>query len=114
MVKRKADNLSQVFHALADPTRRRMLEILKDGEHTLSELAEPFAMTLPAVLKHLKVLAGAGLIEHYKTGRVRHCRLEEGPMVEATVWLSRHSKYWQNQFDVLATYLTLQKGDETK
>jgi DNA-binding transcriptional ArsR family regulator len=107
------ERLSLVFKALADPTRRQMLSALKEGDLTLSELARPHAMTLPAVMKHLKVLAEAGLIEQKKAGRVRHCRLDEGPLVEATVWMSRHCKYWQNQFEVLATLLTTpDKGEQ--
>lgn len=102
---RREDRLSQVFRALADPNRRRMLELLSDGERTITELATPLRMALPSALKHLKVLADAGLIDQQKSGRVRHCRLEEGPLIEATVWLSKHSKYWQNQFETLAALL---------
>jgi DNA-binding transcriptional ArsR family regulator len=104
-VQRFEDKLSQVFKALADPGRRQLLELLAAGERSISELAEPTGMSLPSVLKHLKVLADAGLIDQQKTGRVRHCRLEDGPLVEATVWMSRQSKYWQNQFETLAAFL---------
>ena len=109
---RTDDRLTQVFKALSDPGRRRMLELLAQGEHSISELARPLGMRLPSVLKHLKVLADAGLIDQQKAGRIRHCRLEEGPLVEATVWLSKHSKYWQTQFETLAAFLTMPKQKE--
>ena len=102
------EKLNLVFQALSDPTRRRILELLQQEEKTISELVEPFGMTMPAIMKHLKVLGDAGLVENHKTGRVRHCRLEEGPLVEATVWMSKQSKYWQAQFELLATFLDMQ------
>ena len=110
----EGDRLSLVFHALADPTRRRILEVLGEGELSISELSKPFAMTMPAVMKHLKVLGDAGLIEQQKTGRVRHCRREEGPLIEATVWISRHSKYWQQQFEVMAAFLSMPPKEDGK
>lgn len=111
---RQSDQLSQVFHALADPNRRRMLEAMATEEQSISDLAEHLSMSLVSVLKHLKVLADAGLIDQQKTGRVRHCRLEEGPLVDATVWLSKHTKYWQNQFETLAAFLSMPKDEEKK
>ena len=109
---RESDQLSQVFRALADPNRRTMLEIMSTEEKSISDIADHLSMSLALVLKHLKVLADAGLIDQQKTGRVRHCRLEEGPLVDATVWLSKHTKYWQNQFETLAAFLTMPKGEE--
>jgi DNA-binding transcriptional ArsR family regulator len=91
-----------------------MLEMLSSGVMGISELARPLSMSLPAAVKHLKVLADAGLIEQQKTGRIQHCRLEEGPLVEATVWLSRHCKYWQNQFETLAAFLAPVKQEDLR
>lgn len=108
-----SEKLTLVFRALGDGTRRKMLEMLKEKEMTLSELAEPFSMTLAGVLKHVRILAAAGLIDDQKTGRVRHCRLDDGPLLDAAVWINRHSKYWQSQFETLAGFLaTKTKGEK--
>jgi DNA-binding transcriptional ArsR family regulator len=104
-VVKHSDTLTLIFHALADPVRRAMLARLAEGEVSLSELARPFPITLPAVMKHLKVLAAAGLVQESKTGRVRHCSLLDGPLVEAAVWINQHSHYWQRQFEALAGFL---------
>jgi DNA-binding transcriptional ArsR family regulator len=88
------DQLSIVFGALADPTRRAILARLAEGEATVNELAEPFAMTLPAVSKHLKVLERAGLISRGRAAQWRPCRLEAEPLREASEWADRYRRFW--------------------
>jgi DNA-binding transcriptional ArsR family regulator len=88
------DQLSVVFGALADPTRRAILARLADGEATVNELAEPFAMTLPAVSKHLKVLERAGLISRGRQAQWRPCRLEGDPLRAAAEWIHRYRRFW--------------------
>ena len=105
MVKYQTDPLSEVFSALADPTRRALLARLSLGEVTVGELAEPFEMSLPAVSKHLSVLEAAGLIEREKLGRLRRCHLKAAPMKEASDWISRYSEFWETRFDSLTRYL---------
>jgi DNA-binding transcriptional ArsR family regulator len=89
------DQLSVVFAALADPTRRAILARLADGPATVNQLAEPFAMTLPAVSKHLKVLEGAGLISRGRQAQWRPCKLEAEPLRDATAWMDRYRQFWQ-------------------
>jgi len=105
MVKYQSDPLSEVFSALADPTRRAILARLAEGESTVGELAEPFEMSLPAVSKHLGVLAGAGLIERERDGRLRRCQLNAAPMKDALDWIARYRAFWESRFDSLARYL---------
>jgi DNA-binding transcriptional ArsR family regulator len=100
------DPLSTVFAALADPTRRAILARLASGEATVTELAEPFAMSLPAVSKHLKVLERAGLITRGRSAQWRPCRLEAEPLGEASAWLERYRRLWEHSFDRLADHLT--------
>jgi len=97
--------LDQVFSALADPVRRSILSRLDEGEFLVSELAEPFDISLQAVSKHIQVLVKAGLVVQERTGRVSRCRLDAGPIYGAAVWINRYSKYWQAQFDTLAAWL---------
>ncbi|MEU7908172.1 metalloregulator ArsR/SmtB family transcription factor [Actinoplanes sp. NPDC049118] len=99
------DRLSVVFGALADPTRRSILARLAEGEATVNELAEPFAMTLPAVSKHLKVLERAGLISRGREAQWRPCRLEAGSLREASEWVERYRRFWESSFDRLDTHL---------
>ncbi|MEU4216473.1 metalloregulator ArsR/SmtB family transcription factor [Actinoplanes sp. NPDC026623] len=99
------DRLSVVFGALADPTRRAILARLAEGEATVNELAEPFAMTLPAVSKHLKVLEQAGLISRGRQAQWRPCRLEAEPLREATEWVERYRRFWESSFDKLDAHL---------
>ncbi|HEY1365385.1 MAG TPA: metalloregulator ArsR/SmtB family transcription factor [Xanthobacteraceae bacterium] len=94
--------LDEVFAALADPVRRAILVSLDGRELLVSELAAPFAISLQAVSKHIQVLVRAGLVRQERSGRVSRCRLDAGPIFEAAVWLNRYSKYWQQQFDLLA------------
>jgi DNA-binding transcriptional ArsR family regulator len=100
-----AEALDRVFSALSDPVRRAILERL-DGEDLLvSELAEPFAISLQAVSRHIQVLVKAGLVKQQRTGRISRCRLDAGPIYQAAVWINQYSKYWQSQFDILAAWL---------
>ncbi|MGE3064994.1 MAG: ArsR/SmtB family transcription factor [Hyphomicrobiaceae bacterium] len=108
------DRLSSTFAALADPTRRAILARLSLGETTVSELAEPFEMSLPAVSKHLKVLEKAGLIARGRDAQWRPCRIEAAPLKEATDWLEHYRKFWEQSLDRLDAYLReLQAKDVT-
>jgi DNA-binding transcriptional ArsR family regulator len=95
------DPLSSTFAALADPTRRAILSRLAEGEATVNELAEPFAMSLPAVSKHLKVLERAGLISRGRTAQWRPCRLEAQRLGDVATWLERYRGFWESGFDRL-------------
>lgn len=97
--------LDQVFAALADPVRRAILRRLDGADLLVSELAEPFAISLQAVSRHIQVLVRAGLVTQQRTGRISRCRLDAGPIYQAAVWLNQYSKYWQAQFDTLAAWL---------
>jgi DNA-binding transcriptional ArsR family regulator len=100
-----ADPISTTFAALADPTRRSILARLAGGEASVTELAEPFEISLPAVSKHLKVLERAGLIARSRDAQWRPCRLEAGPLKEADDWLERYRRHWEESFDRLDKYL---------
>jgi DNA-binding transcriptional ArsR family regulator len=100
-----SDRLSSTFAALADPTRRAILARLTSGEAPVTELAAPFAMSLPAISKHLKVLEGAGLITRGREAQWRPCRLEATPLKEATDWLARYERFWSEGLDRLAAVL---------
>jgi DNA-binding transcriptional ArsR family regulator len=102
---RSADRLSLIFAALADPTRRAILARLAQGETTVSDLAEPFAMTLPAVSKHLKVLQRAGLIEQGRHAQWRPCKLDAGPLREVANWVTDYRSFWGESFDRMDEYL---------
>lgn len=99
------DPLSNTFAALADPTRRAILARLATGETSVTELAEPFAMSLPAISKHLKVLERAGLIARGREAQWRPCRLEAERLKDATEWLERYRQFWDARFDRLERYL---------
>ncbi len=108
-----ADRLSTTFAALADPTRRALLARLALGETSVSELAEPFEMSLPAISKHLKVLERAGLIARGREAQWRPCRLEAGPLKDANAWLEEYRRFWEQSFDRLDDYLRrLQKKEK--
>ena len=109
-----ADRLSNTFAALADPTRRALLARLALGETSVSELAEPFDMSLPAISKHLKVLERAGLIARGREAQWRPCRLEAGPLKDANAWLEEYRRFWEQSFDKLDTYLRRLQKKETK
>src|ERR687896_1162022 len=95
------DQLSQTFAALADPTRRAILARLADGEATVNQLAEPFAISLQAISKHLKVLERAGLITRGREAQWRPCRLETAPLEIASEWIERYREIWRDRFDRL-------------
>src|SRR5213593_2178627 len=113
MVKHAHRALDATFAALADPTRRAILARLAAREASVSELARPFAMSLPGVHKHLRVLERAGLVAHAKHGRVRRCRLVARPMKDAARWIERYRRFWEAQFDALAAYLAQPDHQET-
>ena len=99
------DQLTATFAALADPTRRAILARLAAGETSVTELAKPFDMTLPAVSKHLKVLERAGLIARSREAQWRPCRLDAGPLKEVADWLEHYRRFWEQSFDRLDDYL---------
>jgi len=100
------NTLDRTFAALADPTRRALLAQLSERENiSVSELAKPFSMSLPAVMKHLDVLTDAGLVTREKVGRTVSCRLRADPMREATDWLNRYQRFWSERIDQLAAFL---------
>ena len=106
MVKYKDDDLDRVFAALSDPTRRALIARLEDNESlTISELARPFPVSLPAIMKHLDVLSDAGLIAREKTGRTVACRLTAQPMEQAMEWLNRYQRFWSDALDRLAAFV---------
>lgn len=107
--------LDAIFAALADPTRRAILARLAEGEATVAELAEPFAMTQPAISKHLKVLEGAGLISGFQVAQRRPRRLEAKPLAEASAWLDDYRKFWEGSYqrlDALLAELKTEQGRE--
>jgi DNA-binding transcriptional ArsR family regulator len=99
------DQLSSTFAALADPTRRAILARLALGETSVTELAEPFRMSMPAVSKHLKVLERAGLIARGREAQWRPCRLEAAPLKSAAQWIEEYARFWEESFDRLDEYL---------
>src|SRR5262245_33351688 len=105
MVELETALLDSVFHALGDPTRRQMLRDLADGERTVGQLAQPFAISLAAASKHIKVLESAGLIRREVRGRTHLCRLDPGPLASAHEWLSFYERFWSGRLDVLERLL---------
>ena len=97
--------LDRVFHALADPTRRRIIERLARREHTVMELARDFTISQPAVTKHLNVLAEARIITRRREGRLRYCRLRPATLDGSLTWLARYRRLWNNRLDALETLL---------
>jgi DNA-binding transcriptional ArsR family regulator len=112
MVNDSSEQLTTVFLALADPTRRAILARLAHGEASGTELARPFAISVPAISKHLRVLEHADLILHRKDGRTHRFRLAARPMREAAVWLEHYRQFWETQFDSLDTYLQVTSEEE--
>jgi DNA-binding transcriptional ArsR family regulator len=106
--------LDRVFQALADPTRRRMVERLSRGPASVSELAEPLDMSLPAVVQHLQVLESSGLVQSEKVGRVRTCRIEAAALKPAEAWILRQRAEWERRLDRLGAYLAEQDEQENK
>jgi DNA-binding transcriptional ArsR family regulator len=114
----ETDQLSAVFAALADPTRRAILGRLMTGDASVAELAEPFAISQPAVSKHLKVLETAGLISRTRVATARHSHLQAEPLKEAMEWMQRYKRFWTENFDrldaALAEYLATETAAETE
>lgn len=115
MVKFQEAALDRTFSALADPTRRALLARLEGGENmSVSDLARPLPMSLPAVMKHLDVLAEAGLIERRKSGRTVSCRVNAAPMEDAMKWLIQYQRFWEESLERLAKFLERQKLEKRK
>lgn len=114
MVELSEHPLDTIFHALGDQTRRRMLAALSKGELSVGELAEPFAMSLAAASKHIKVLETAGLIRREVKGRTHLCRLEPGPLAGAHQWLSDYEHFWAGRLDVLERLLRAEDAAFTR
>ena len=108
------DALSATFSALADPTRRAILARLSSGETSVTKLAEPFAMSMPAISKHLKVLERAGLIARGREAQWRPCRLEAGPLKDVSDWLEHYRRFWEESFDRLDEYSVELKNEQSK
>ena len=104
--------LDRVFFALSDPVRRAILQQLGDEALLVSELAAPFDISLQAVSRHIQVLVRAGLVQQQRTGRISRCSLLAGPIFAVAVWINRYSKYWQEQFEMLAAML--EEGSEPR
>ncbi|HWY44569.1 MAG TPA: metalloregulator ArsR/SmtB family transcription factor [Candidatus Sulfotelmatobacter sp.] len=109
-----SDHLTATFAALADPTRRTILARLASGESSVTELAEPFEMSLPAVSKHLKVLERAGLISRSRDAQWRPCQLKAKPLRDVADWVEHYRKFWEESFDRLDEYLLELKKKEKK
>jgi DNA-binding transcriptional ArsR family regulator len=105
-------SLDLMFQALSDPTRRGMVERLARGPASVSELARPFAMSLPAVVQHLAVLEGAGIVRTQKVGRVRTCTIEAGALSRAEQWIHQRRTEWERRFDRLADYLEASQDED--
>lgn len=105
MVELHAPEMSSIFHALGDATRRQMLRELAGGERTVSELAKPFAISLAAASKHIKVLENAGMIRREVRGRTHLCRLDPGPLASAHEWLGFYERFWTSRLDALEQLL---------
>lgn len=105
MVKDARTSLDAVFSALGDPTRRAILMRLEGGEASVGELAQPFAISPPAISRHLRVLEGAGLLSRRRDGRVRRCELNPEPMREAVEWIARYGRFWERELDSLDRHI---------
>ncbi|MEO5807514.1 metalloregulator ArsR/SmtB family transcription factor [Devosia sp.] len=114
MLDQDTPQLDLVFHALGDPTRRRMLRALADGEQTIGQLAEPFAISLWAASKHVKALETAGLLQREIRGRTHICRLDPGPLASAQEWLSYYERFWTGRLDALEQLLRHLDASKTK
>ena len=114
MVKYSDRYLDATFGALADPIRRSILERLAQGESSVTALARPFNVSLPAISKHLRVLGKAGLLTQERDGRVRRCRLDAGPMKNALDWIARYRPFWEDQLDSLADYMDQLQRDQSQ
>lgn len=106
--------LDLVFGALSDSTRRAILARLAEGQATVGDLARPFAVSRPAISKHLRVLERAGLVDREKEGRYSRCALDAGPMRDAAEWVERYRKFWEDRLDALTRYLEEEAPDPVK
>ncbi|MEM7339603.1 MAG: metalloregulator ArsR/SmtB family transcription factor [Actinomycetota bacterium] len=100
------DDLDRIFNALANRTRRAMLDRLMTGPSTISDLAEPFEMSLPGASKHVRVLEGAGLVRRRVDGRIHRCTLQPEGLEQADAWITRNQRFWEHQLDSLASHLS--------
>ena len=108
-------SLNSTFGALADPTRRAILERLALGDSSVTGLAEPFNVSLPAISKQLRVLEKAGLLSRERNGRVRRCKLDAGPLKEAADWIAEYQRFWEQQMESLSGYLNqMQREDHAR
>lgn len=114
MVKQNSQLLDSIFHALGDSTRRQMLEDLSHGERTVSELAEPFDISLAAVSKHIKALESAGLVSREVRGRTHICRLAPQRLAAAHEWLSYYQRFWNSRLDLLESLLLEEQRQSTE
>jgi len=114
MVELQAPQMNSVFHALGDATRRNMLRDLTGGERTVSQLAQPFAISLAAPSKHIKVLESAGMIRREVRGRTHLCRLDPGPLASAHEWLSFYERFWSSRLDMLEQLLRAEDASKSK
>jgi DNA-binding transcriptional ArsR family regulator len=112
MVTTNKDTLSLTFAALADPTRRKIMAILADGESTVTQLVEPFDMTQPAISKHLRVLERAGLIVRGRKAQWRPAKLQAAPLKEASDWVGQYRQNWEESFDRLGAYLQSMRAEQ--
>jgi DNA-binding transcriptional ArsR family regulator len=110
MLNQSGDELDRLFHALADPARRAMIERLSRGPAAVSELAEPLPMSLPSAMQHLGVLEAAGLVRSEKIGRVRTCRIEPRALTRAERWINERRQSWERRLDRLEEYLKTLEG----
>lgn len=108
----EADVLDRTFHALADPSRRSIVVQLSEGPASVSALAAPLEMSLPAVVQHIEVLQKCGIVRSEKVGRVRTCRLEAAPMREVEQWIAQHRQVWEGRFDRLGDVLNTTYGSK--
>src|SRR5438094_10257463 len=114
MVELQTPRMSSVFHALGDATRRHMLRDLAGGERTVSQLAQPFAISLAAASKHIKVLENAGLLHREVRGRTHLCRLDPGPLASAYEWLTFYERFWTDRLDVLERLLRQEDASKSR
>src|SRR6266850_5761982 len=114
MVELQPPHLDVIFHALGDATRRQMLRELSDGERTVGQLAEPFAISLAAASKHIKVLENAGMIRREVRGRTHLCRLDPGPLASAHEWPSFYERFWSSRLDMLEQLLRAEDASKSK
>jgi DNA-binding transcriptional ArsR family regulator len=112
MVDRRSDRLGRVFAAVADPTRRSILNALRRGPATITEIARPFPVSLNAISKHVKILERAGLVHRAVVGRKHYCRFNAGPLRRATAWLERYREFWEARLDALERHLVARRGSK--